>query len=130
MNIPVEAGRAVLASLMRLVDTLLATVQARVELFATELQEEKCRFVHILLCAAVAAAFGIMTLTLATFTLVAIFWENENSRLTVLACLSLAYLAVTALAWRALQTRLKDRTAFSGTLGELKKDRSCFKPEN
>lgn len=123
-----ELSQGVWASLKRILDTLLATAQNRVELFAVELQEEKCRLVETILCAAAVAAFGMMTLTLVTFTVVALFWEN--GRLAALVGLSVVYLVVTALAWRALQTRLKNRTAFTGTLGELKKDRSCLETEN
>ena len=64
------------ASLKRIGDTLLATVQNRVELFAVELQEEKCRLVEAILCAAALASFGMMTLSLVTFTVVILFWEN------------------------------------------------------
>lgn len=46
------AKPGVWASLKRMLDTLLATVQIRVELFAVELQEEKCRLVEAMLCAA------------------------------------------------------------------------------
>jgi uncharacterized membrane protein YqjE len=116
------------ASLKRILDTLLATVQNRVELFAVELQEEKCRLVEAMICAAAVAAFGMMTLTLLTFTIVILFWEN--GRLPALACLSVVYLAGTALAWRALQTRLKARSAFADTLNEIKKDRVCLGTDN
>lgn len=116
------------ASLKRIVDTLLATVQNRVELFAVELQEEKCRLVEAILCAAAVAAFGMMTLSLLTFTVVILFWEN--GRLAALAGLSVLYLVGTALAWRALQARLKARSAFAGTLDELKKDRACLETDN
>ena len=128
MSAPGEPAQGVWASLKRIIDTLLATAQNRLELFTVELQEEKCRLMEALLCAAAVAAFGMMTLALATFTVVTIFWEN--GRLAALAGLSVAYLVATALAWRALQKRLKSDSAFSGTLGELKKDRSCLKTEN
>ena len=122
------AKPGVWASLKRLLDTLLATAQNRVELFAVELQEEKCRLVEAMLCAAAVAAFGMMTLTLVTFTVVILFWEN--GRLPALAGLSVLYLISTALAWRALQSRLKARSAFAGTLDELKKDRACLDSNN
>ena len=128
MSAPGEPAQGIWASLKRFLDTLLATAQNRLELFVVELQEEKCRLIEALLCAAAVAAFGMMTLALVTFTVVAIFWEN--GRIAALVGLSVTYLVVTALAWRALQKRLKSDSAFSGTLGELKKDRSCLKTEN
>ncbi|SRR6266540_2531720 len=123
-----ETKPGVWASLMRILDTLLATAQNRVELFAVELQEEKCRVVEAMLCAAAVAAFGMMTLTLVTFTVVMLFWEN--GRLAVLASLSGLYLAGTALAWRVLQSRLKTRSVFAGTVEELKKDCACLGTDN
>ena len=128
MSEALETKPGILVSLKRILDTLLATAQNRVELFAVELQEEKCRVVEAMLCAAAVAAFGMMTLSLVTFTVVLLFWEN--GRLPALAGLSVLCLVGTALAWRALQSRMKTRSAFAGTLDELKKDRSCFGTDN
>ena len=83
MNEGPESKPGVWASLKRILDTLLATAQNRIELFAVELQEEKCRLVEAILCAAAVMAFGMMTLTLVTFTIVVFFWEN--GRLPALA---------------------------------------------
>jgi uncharacterized membrane protein YqjE len=88
------------------------------------LQEEKCRLVEAILCAAAVAAFGMMALSLLTFTVVVLFWES--GRFAALTGLSVLYLLGTALAWRALQSRLKARSAFASTLDELKKDRACL----
>ena len=128
MSDKAETKSGVWASLKRVLDTLLATAQNRVELFAVELQEEKCRVVEAILCAAAVAALGMMTLTLVTFTVVILFWEN--GRLPALSILSVLYLIGTALAWRALQSRLKVRSAFTNTLDELKKDRACLDTGN
>ena len=123
-----ETKPGVWTSLKRILDTLLATAQNRVELFAVELQEEKCRLVEAILCAAAVAAFGMMTLSLVTFTVVILFWEN--GRLAALGGLCVLYLVGTALAWRALQARLKARSAFAGALDEFKKDRACLETDN
>ncbi len=128
MSEATETKPGVWASLQRILDTLLATAQNRVELFAVELQEEKCRLAEAILCAAAAAALGMMTLTLVTFTVVILFWEN--GRIPALVGLSMLYLVGTALAWRALRSRLKARSAFTGTLEELKKDRACLDTDN
>jgi uncharacterized membrane protein YqjE len=123
-----ETKPGVWASLKRVLDTLLATAQNRVELFAVELHEEKCRLVEALLFAAAVAAFGIMTLSLATFTLVLLFWEN--GRRHALVGLSVLYLTATALAWRGLKSRLAAPSAFAGSLDELKRDRECLRTDN
>jgi len=119
-----ETKAGVWASLKRLLDTLLATVQNRIELIAVEWQEEKCRLMEALLCAVAVAVFGIMSLTLLTFTIVVLFWEN--GRLIALGALSMLYLVGTVLAWRALRLHLKARSAFAGTIDEIKKDRACL----
>lgn len=128
MSAPEDTRAGLWSSLQRVLDALLATVENRVELISVELQEEKCRLVEAILLAAGVAAFGMMTLTLITFTLVALFWDS--ARMTVLVALCVVYLTVTVAAWRALQARLKSRTAFAGTLDELKKDRSCLGTDN
>jgi hypothetical protein len=43
------------ASAKRILDTLLASAQSRVELIAVELQEEKCRLLEALACAVAVA---------------------------------------------------------------------------
>ncbi len=128
MSATPETKPGVWNTLQRILDTVLATAQNRVELFAAELQEEKCRLIEAMLCAAAVAVFGIMTLTLATFSLVILLWED--ARLPALAGLSVLYLFGTVLAWRALQSRLKGRKPFADTVGELKKDRSCLETRN
>ena len=122
-----EPKPGVWASLKRILDTLLATTQNRIELFAVELQEEKRRMVEALLCAAAFAAFGMMTLSLVTFTIVVLFWES--GRLVALAVLIVLHLVGTGLAWRALKSRLQCKGAFADTLDEIKQDRSCLETE-
>ena len=115
-------------NLKRLVEGGLALAQGRLELFSVELQIEKGRLVEMLILAAIVVALALMTLTMITFTLVFLFWES--ARIAVLILLSVGYLAGTLFTWRALQRRLKQRSAFDGTLGELKKDRACLENKN
>lgn len=124
MSEELDPKPGVWGSLRRILDTLLATAQNRIELLAVELQEEKCRLMEALLLAVALAVCGIMALTLLTFLLVVVFWEN--GRLIALGGLGALYLAGAAVAWRALQSRLKSRSAFAGTIDELKKDRECL----
>jgi len=128
MSEDTEYKPGVWASLKRGLDALLATTHNRVELFVVELQEEKCRLVEVIVCAAAVVALGLMSLSLVTLTVVVLCWEN--GLLAALASLSIVYLIGTAVVWRALQARLKARSAFASTLDELKKDRSCLETEN
>ena len=123
---PVENG--LWNSAKRVLDTCLATAQNRIELFAVELREEKCHLIEALLLVAALSALGLMTLTLATLTIVLVFWET--ARLGTLITLTIVYLAGTIWAGRALRKRLDRDSPFSGTTGELKKDRACFDSQN
>src|SRR5437867_6315466 len=97
-------------SIKRILDAVLASAQNRIELLAVELQEEKCRLAEVILWAAAVAACGFMALTLLTFTIVFLFWEQ--GRLYALVGLSILYLAATGFAWHRLNLRLKAPGAF------------------
>ena len=118
------ASTGLSAAARRLCDSLLATAQTRLELFALEWREEKLRAVQALLLAGCALGLGLMALTLLTFTVV--FALGESARLAALIILTLAYGTGAGLAYRTLRQRLRNWNAFSGTLGELAKDRACF----
>ena len=118
----------VFASLRRILDGGLLIAQNRVELFAVELREEKCRLVEAILLASAVVALGIMTLTLVTVLVIILLWES--ALMAALITLSLLYLLGTILVWRSLRAKLARPTAFTGTLAELKKDQACLQTEN
>ena len=128
MNDPQPPPGGLFQNLKRLADGGLALAQSRLELLSVELQMEKVRLVELLILAAMVVALGLMTLTMITFTLVILFWES--ARMPMLIIVSLAYLGGTLLAWRALKGRLAARSAFAGTLGEIKKDRACLETKS
>lgn len=128
MSDPQPSPGGLFQNLKRLADGGLALAQSRLELFSVELQMEKVRLVELLILASMVVALGLMTLTMITFTLVFLFWES--ARMQVLVIVSLAYLGGTLFAWRALKGRLAARSAFDGTLGEIKKDRACLEAKN
>jgi len=122
MSEPHEQG--LFSSLKRLLDSSLATLQNRIELFAVELHEEKCRLIEVIILAAALVALATLTLTLVTFTVVVLLWDN--ARLAALITLGVIYLAATVCVCRALLVRLKGPKPLSATLEELKKDRECL----
>lgn len=123
-----ESTGGIFTSLRRLMYGGLALAQKRVELFAVELREEKCRLVETVIWASAVMAFGMMTLTLLTLLVVVLFWHE--ARIAALIILSSLYLLATFVAWRGLRARLNRTSTFSGTLGEIKKDRACLETEN
>jgi uncharacterized membrane protein YqjE len=118
----------ILASVRGILDSGLSVAENRVELFAVELRQEKCRLVESLIWAVAVVSFAITSLTLLTLAIIILFWEN--ARVAALLALAALYLLGTLLAWRGLRIRLDNTAAFSGTLGEIQKDRECLRFKN
>jgi len=96
--------------------------RTRLELFTTELQEEREHLQQTLLLAASSLfclAFGVLLVTL--FIVVA-FWDT-NYRLWVLGAFALLYLAAGAVMGAITRRKQKARPKLlAATLGELAKD--------
>ncbi len=128
MDDPSSASPGITASLAELGDSLIGTLQERIELVSVELQEEKFRLIRLVIWISVAVFAGVMTLTFATLTIVYLFWES--ARLGVLTGFTMFYGA--ALAWvivllRRMSTHPKP---FEGTIKTLKEDRECIHRQN
>ena len=119
-----ETRAGVFASLRRLINTVLAIAQNRLELFLVELREERWRLIHVLLLTGAVLIFAAMTLMVATITLVIICLEAK--RVDLLVGLILLYLAATVICFWRLRVWLKNWAPFSATLDELKKDKACL----
>src|SRR5712692_8982606 len=115
MNDDAHKPGGVFASVRRILDGGLAIIQNRLELFAVELRQEKCRLVEAIIWVAAVVVFGIMTLTLLTLAVIILFWEQE--RVAALLVLSGLYLLGTFVALRKLRAKLAESSAFSGTVG-------------
>lgn len=127
---PDQRSPGLMESARRILDTGLAAVQNRLELFATELREEKCRLIEILVLASIAVFMGMMAVTFVTLTIVVYFFR-ENALVAALICVSLFYLITGVVAGLGLKHRLtKGPIPFNDTLAELKKDRECLRTEN
>jgi uncharacterized membrane protein YqjE len=114
-----QAG--LLASIRRMAETLLSAVQNRIELFATELQEEKCWLIATLLWAAAAVFFCGVAILFVVGTVV--YLSPDGARPWVLGGVSVlfVYLAVNAVV--GLRRSLRDKPPpLADTIGELKKD--------
>ncbi|HTJ78909.1 MAG TPA: phage holin family protein [Rariglobus sp.] len=118
-----------LSSLRGLGDTLIGSVQDRLELFSAELQEEKLRLLQVLIWISAVVFAGAMTLTFASILVVYLFWES--ARIGVLAGLTVFYataLVALALSFRSYLSR--QAKPFSDTLQELNDDRVCMRNTN
>lgn len=113
-------------SLRALIDSMLSSVEDRLELLGVELQEEKFRLIRIFVWISAAFFAGVMAVAFASLTLVYLFWES--ARLAVLAGLTATYtgllvgIVVAFRRYLAVQPR-----PFATSLQEIKADRSCMR---
>jgi uncharacterized membrane protein YqjE len=114
--------------LRRIVNSILAALQNRVQLFALEFREEKLRLAGVLVLAAVAFFFAQLGLLLLTLALAFFF---SDKAVWVIALSGLFYGLIALGCATAVRRRLRDRPPpFSGTVAELKKDREWLKSIN
>jgi uncharacterized membrane protein YqjE len=116
-----EHSPGVLGALRRMAETVLRAFHNRIELFATELQEEKAWLIATLLWAAAAVFFCGLAIIFVAGTVV--YLAPEAARPWVLGGFSLlfGYLAVNAVVGLRRSMRHKP-TPLADTIGELKKD--------
>ena len=96
-------------------------VGTRVELAGVELAEARERLVASLLLLAAAFGCALMALMVATFGVIAWFWDT--SRITAIVVVALVYVAAAALLWR--RHRALDQAAppiFGATVDALRRD--------
>jgi uncharacterized membrane protein YqjE len=118
-----EAGRSegLLDSLRNLARTFLAVVQTRIEIFASEIDEERTRLARIALLAAAAAFCLGLAVILLVFFLVVLFWDTD--RLLAIGVLAGVFAIGGIAACLGLRTAISKRPKFlSATLAELRKD--------
>jgi uncharacterized membrane protein YqjE len=124
-----DAGQSpgLLTSLQRLMATLLEILQTRVEIIATEFEEERVRLRELVVFGILTLFFVSIGLTLLTLFVVVLYWDTH--RLAVLGGVAFFYLGLGGLAGIVLYRRLKSRSRlFATTLSELGKDRDQLSP--
>ena len=129
METGTSAPRGFLGSFRALGDSLLSTLEDRLELFSIELHEEKFRLIQTFIWISAAVFAAMMTLTFASLTLVYLFWDS--ARLAVLGGLTLVYAAALVaiiVAFRRFTARQPN--PFTASLQEIGADRACIRSEN
>jgi uncharacterized membrane protein YqjE len=115
-----------LGSLKGAAATLLEAVQTRLEIFFTEIEEEKIRVGQLLLFGVAALFFLGLGIIFTALFLTVLFWETH--RLFVLGTLALLFLLGGMAAWRGVQTNLHGkRRLFADSLAVLSRDRDSLK---
>ena len=120
---PEDAGHteSLLESLRGVAKTFIALVQTRIEIFASEVDEERTRFGRILVLAVVALFCLGLAVVLGVLLIAVLFWENN--RLLALGILTGVFALGGLVAVVALRSAVRDRPKFlSATLAELRKD--------
>ena len=117
---------SLLGSTRKLLDTALGLLQIRIELFATEIEEEKARLLSALAFGAAASVLLSLGVIFLALTLTVLFWDEY--RLLVLALLSGVFLlaGLVALAVASRNARPRERL-LSATVAELKQDRAALR---
>lgn len=114
-------------SLRRLAATLIALLQTRLELLATELEEERVRLVQVLLWGCIALASLLLGVVMLTLFVVVLFWDAH--RVLVSGLLALTFIAIGLAAVAVARSRARARSRlFSASLAELANDREQLTP--
>jgi uncharacterized membrane protein YqjE len=121
-----SGSAGIMGSLRALGDSMLASVEERLELFSIDLQEEKFRLIQTFVWISVGLFTGMMAVMFASLTLVYAFWES--ARLAVLGGMATFYavtLVVIIVAFRRFIAR--QPRPFAATLQEISQDRACIR---
>jgi uncharacterized membrane protein YqjE len=123
-----ESG-GLLESLKRLVGTVLAIIQTRIDLLSNEFEDERLRIRQMLLYGSfVFFCFGLTIMLLTVFIVVA-FWDNY--RLQVLGGMTALFFIAGILFWIALRRVVREKSRlFSTSLAELQNDRDNLEPDH
>lgn len=123
MNEPLKSGQhgGLFTSLRQLLATALEIAQVRLDLFLTEIEQEKLRLFDGLLWAGLAVMLmGVGVILLCGF-MVVLLWDGY--RLTTLGVLTLLFLGVGGVLMRAARNRLRNPVGTLGdTVDELRRD--------
>jgi uncharacterized membrane protein YqjE len=125
-----EARRAegLLDSLRDLARTFLALLQNRLEIFASEIDEQRALLARIALLAAVAAFCLGLAVILGVLFVVVLFWDTN--RLLAIGSLAGALGAAGVVALLMLRAAVRQRPRLlAATLAELRKDRAKLEEE-
>ena len=129
MATPASSPTGIIDSLRTLADSLVGSLQDRIELFSIELQEEKFRLIRTFVWISAAVFAAMLAVMFASLTLVYLFWES--ARLAVLGGLTAFYTALVVAIVFALRRYLAHQPQpFAATVQELGEDRACIRSES
>jgi uncharacterized membrane protein YqjE len=120
-----RAQGGLFASARRMLETILAITQTRLELVTTEIEEELHRVAEILLWMFVVVFFGGLAVLMLAFVVVVAFWEDH--RLLAASLTALGFVAITAIALIVVRSKVRARPKLlEATIEEIKHDREAL----
>jgi uncharacterized membrane protein YqjE len=120
------ARGGLLHSIRHLAGNLLGAAQTRLEIFATELEEERLRLEQLLLVALAAAFCFAMGIVLCVALIVLYYWDTH--RLAAVGILAAAFIAASVVLGLIVRDKANARPKpFAATRGELAKDRDMLR---
>lgn len=112
----------ILQSLRNLATTLVALLQGRLELLATDLEEERIRLLQLLFWAAGALFFFALGVLMITMLIVLLLWDSY--RFAGIVLLATVFLAIGVALAIGVRNRMRmPSRLFSSSLDELAKDK-------
>lgn len=122
-----QHASGLLASLPRMLDTLLEIAHTRIAIVSTEFEEERERLRQLVLYGFWSLFLLSMGLILGTLFLIALFWDEY--RLHALGIIAGVYFTAGVITTLWLRRSLRTRPRiFASTLREIEKDRNELKP--
>ena len=113
----------VFSAVKNLTASLVSHLYTRLELFATELAEEKLRLTSLLVSIVSALFFLFLAILLAAVFVIVIYWDTPY-RLHAIGGLTLLFLVGAGIFWSMVLTKIKSKPRlFRASLAELYKDR-------
>lgn len=124
-----ESKGGLISSLKKLSATLIAIGQTRLDLLATEIEEERERLSSILIWTFIALFFAALAVVLASLLIVVYYWESY--RLIAISTLMFIFMIAAGFSWKVVCKMSKDKPRiFSATLTELSKDHEQLSTRN
>jgi len=120
-----------MASARRLLISLIALLQNRIEIFGIELQEEKCRLLELFLWGMMAVFLAVLAVVTFSLGLLSLVWNHPALRFGCILVLGVLYVVGAWIAWLRVAKKLQSQhKPFEETLKALAKDLSCLNPQD
>jgi uncharacterized membrane protein YqjE len=115
------------ASVKTLASTLLGIAQTRLELLASEMEEDRLRMARLMFLSLLAFFFFCLGMVLITLLIIAVFWDTY--RLLTIGLIAAIYIGLAVgLAVYVMRELRRKPKLFSASLAEFIKDRAMLEP--